>query len=155
MEYLLSTDSLTKRYGRHKAVNSVNIHIRQGDIYGLIGRNGAGKTTLLRMISGLASPTEGEFTLFGKRGKSAYRYLSRVGTLIEAPGIYPNMSAADNLRLKCLAMGIRKKAGKKKVKNFSMGMKQRLGIALALVGDPDLVILDVECSPSQTVYAGV
>ena len=76
MEYLLSTDSLTKRYGRHKAVNSVNIHIRQGDIYGLIGRNGAGKTTLLRMISGLASPTEGEFTLFGKRGKSAYRYLS-------------------------------------------------------------------------------
>lgn len=156
MEYLLSTDSLTKRYGRHKAVNSVNIHIRQGDIYGLIGRNGAGKTTLLRMISGLASPTEGEFTLFGKRRKSAYRYLSRVGTLIEAPGIYPNMSAADNLRLKCLAMGVRKKGeieelldivglsetGKKKVKNFSMGMKQRLGIALALVGDPDLVILD-------------
>ena len=70
MEYLLSTDSLTKRYGRHKAVNSVNIHIRQGDIYGLIGRNGAGKTTLLRMISGLASPTEGEFTLFGKRERA-------------------------------------------------------------------------------------
>ena len=156
MEYLLSTDSLTKRYGRHKAVNSVNIHIRQGDIYGLIGRNGAGKTTLLRMISGLASPMEGEFTLFGKRGKSAYRYLSRVGTLIEAPGIYPNMSAADNLRLKCLAMGVRKKGeieelldivglsetGKKKVKNFSMGMKQRLGIAAALVGRPDFLILD-------------
>lgn len=156
MEYLLCTNSLTKQYGRHKAVNSVNVHIRQGDIYGLIGRNGAGKTTLLKMISGLASPTEGDFPLFGKTGKEAYRYLSRVGTLIESPGIYPNMTAADNLKLKCLAMGVRKKneieelldivglsdAGKKKVKNFSMGMKQRLGIALALVGDPDLVVLD-------------
>lgn len=156
MEYLLCTNSLTKQYGRHKAVNSVNVHIRQGDIYGLIGRNGAGKTTLLKMISGLASPTEGDFTLFGKTGKEVYRYLSRVGTLIESPGIYPNMTAADNLKLKCLAMGVRKEneieelldivglsdAGKKKVKNFSMGMKQRLGIALALVGDPDLVVLD-------------
>lgn len=156
MEYLLSTNSLTKQYGRHKAVDSVNIHIRRGDIYGLIGRNGAGKTTLLKMISGLASPTEGDFTLFGKQGKSAYRYLARVGTLIEAPGIYPNMSAADNLKLKCLAMGVRKQGeieelldivglsdtGKKKVKNFSMGMKQRLGIAMALLGGPDLLILD-------------
>ncbi len=156
MEYLLNTNGLTKQYGRHKAVKSVNIHIRQGDIYGLIGRNGAGKTTLLKMISGLAAPTQGDFTLFGKSGKEAYRYLSRVGTLIESPGIYPNMSASDNLKLKCLAMGVRRKdevselldivglsgAGRKKVKNFSMGMKQRLGIALALVGSPDLVVLD-------------
>lgn len=156
MEYLLSTNGLTKQYGRHKAVNSVNIHIRQGDIYGLIGRNGAGKTTLLKMISGLATPTEGDFTLFGKKEKDAYRCLSRVGTLIESPGVYPNMTAADNLKIKCLAMGVRRKneieelleivglssTGKKKVKNFSMGMKQRLGIALALVGNPDLVILD-------------
>lgn len=108
------------------------------------------------MISGLASPTEGDFTLFGKRGKSAYRYLSRVGSLIEAPGVYPNLTAEDNLRLKSLAMGVRRKeeieellsvvglldTGKKKVKNFSLGMKQRLGIALALVGSPDLVVLD-------------
>lgn len=156
MEYLLNTNSLTKQYGRHKAVNAVNIHIRQGDIYGLIGRNGAGKTTILKMISGLAAPTEGDFSLFGKTGRDAYEYMSRVGTLIESPGIYPNMSAAGNLRLKCLAMGVRKKgtvdellktvgladAGRKKVKNFSLGMKQRLGIALALVGNPDLVILD-------------
>ena len=156
MEYLLHTNGLTKQYGRHKAVNAVNIHIRQGDIYGLIGRNGAGKTTILKMISGLAAPTEGEFSLFGKTGKEAYQYMSRIGTLIEAPGVYPNMSAAENLKLKCLAMGVRKKgvieellktvglsnAGKKKVKHFSLGMKQRLGIALALVGDPDLVILD-------------
>ena len=156
MKYLLQTNSLTKQYGRQKAVNAINIHIRQGDIYGLIGRNGAGKTTLLKMLSGLAAPTEGDFTLYGKSGKEAYRCLSRVGTLIERPGIYPNMSAAENLRVKCLAMGIRKKGeieeildivglgdtGKKKVKNFSLGMKQRLGIALALVGNPDLVILD-------------
>lgn len=156
MKYLLQTNSLTKQYGRQKAVNAVNIHIRQGDIYGLIGRNGAGKTTLLKMLSGLAAPTEGDFTLYGKSGKEVYRCLSRVGTLIERPGIYPNMSAAENLRVKCLAMGIRKKGeieeildivglgdtGKKKVKNFSLGMKQRLGIALALVGNPDLVILD-------------
>lgn len=156
MKYLLQTNSLTKQYGRQKAVNAVNIHIRQGDIYGLIGRNGAGKTTLLKMLSGLAAPTEGDFTLYGKSGKEAYLCLSRVGTLIERPGIYPNMSAAENLRVKCLAMGIRKKGeieeildivglgdtGKKKVKNFSLGMKQRLGIALALVGNPDLVILD-------------
>ena len=156
MDYLLETNSLTKQYGRHKAVNSVNLHVRQGDIYGLIGRNGAGKTTLLKMISGLASPTEGDFTLFGKRGKSAYRYLSRVGSLIEAPGVYPNLTAEDNLRLKSLAMGVRRKeeieellsvvglldTGKKKVKNFSLGMKQRLGIALALVGSPDIVVLD-------------
>lgn len=156
MEYLLTTNGLTKQYGRHKAVNAVNIHIRQGDIYGLIGRNGAGKTTILKMISGLATPTEGDFSLFGKTGRDANKYMSRIGTLIEAPGLYPNMSAAENLKLKCLAMGVRKKeiieellntvgltdVGKKKVKNFSLGMKQRLGIALALVGDPDLVILD-------------
>lgn len=156
MEYLLTTNGLTKQYGRHKAVNAVNLHIRQGDIYGLIGRNGAGKTTILKMLSGLAAPTEGEFSLFGKTGRDSYEYMSRVGTLIEEPGIYPNMSAAENLRLKCLAVGVRKKGtvdellrtvgladvGKKKVKKFSLGMKQRLGIALALAGNPDLVILD-------------
>lgn len=156
MEYLLTTNHLTKQYGRHKAVNAVNIHVRQGDIYGLIGRNGAGKTTILKMISGLAAPTSGDFSLFGESGKHTVSYMSRIGTLIETPGIYPNMSVAENLKLKCLAMGVRKKGvtdellktvgladtGKKKVKHFSLGMKQRLGIALALVGDPDLLILD-------------
>ena len=156
MEYLLTTNSLSKAYGRHKAVNAVNLHIRQGDIYGLIGRNGAGKTTILKIISGLAAPTSGDFSLFGKSGRDAAGYMSRIGTLIEAPGVYPNMTAAENLKLKCLAMGVRKKGvieellktvglsdtGKKKVKNFSLGMKQRLGIALALVGNPDLLVLD-------------
>ena len=130
--------------------------MRQGAIYGLIGRNGAGKTTILRMIAGLASPTAGEIALFGETGKRALYMTSRIGTLIETPGLYPNMSAAENLRLKCLALSVRKKgviaelldtvglsgAGNKRVKNFSLGMKQRLGIALALVGDPDLLVLD-------------
>ena len=156
MEYLLTTNAITKQYGRQKAVNAVNLHIRRGDIYGLIGRNGAGKTTLLKMISGLAAPTEGQFTLFGKTGREASEYMSRIGSLIEAPGVYPNLSAAENLKLKCIAVGIRQKdvskelletvglanVGRKKVKNFSLGMKQRLGLALALIGSPDIVILD-------------
>ncbi len=156
MEYLLTTNAITKQYGKQKAVNAVSLCIRQGDIYGLIGRNGAGKTTLLKMISGLAAPTDGSFSLFGKSGREAGKFMSRIGLIIEAPGVYPNLSAADNIRLKCLAMGVRKKdvvgellnivglsqVGKKKVKNFSLGMKQRLGLALALVGDPDLIILD-------------
>ena len=128
----------------------------RGDIYGLIGRNGAGKTTLLKLLSGLAAPTAGDFTLFGATGRHARAYLSRVGTLIEAPGIYPNLSAAENLKLKCLTLGVRRRnavsdlldtvglgsTGRKPVRHFSLGMKQRLGIALALVGDPDLLILD-------------
>lgn len=156
MDYILTTNSLTKCYGKQHAVNSVNIRVRKGDIYGLIGRNGAGKTTILKMLSGLAAPTDGDFSLFGESGKKAYSHLTRVGALIEAPGLYLNMSAAENLKLKCLAMGIRKNGavnellktvglentGKKRVRNFSLGMKQRLGIALALVGDPDIVILD-------------
>lgn len=156
MDYLLSTNNLTKQYGRQKAANAINLHVKQGAIYGLIGRNGAGKTTILKMISGLASPTEGEFSLFGYAGKEASKVLHRVGTLIEAPGIYPNLSAAENLKLKCIAMGVRNKSvipqlletvglgdvGKKPVGKFSLGMRQRLGIALALVGEPDLVVLD-------------
>lgn len=156
MEYLLSTNGLTKQYGKHKALNNVSIHVRKGEIYGLIGRNGAGKTTIMKIISGLASPTSGDFTLFGKNGKEATRQLGRVGTLIENPGIYPDMSAYQNIKLKCIAMGVRKKGiveellqivglentGNKSVKKFSLGMKQRLGIALALVGDTDLVVLD-------------
>lgn len=156
MEYLLTTNNLTKQYGRHKAADAVNIHIPQGAIYGLIGRNGAGKTTILKMISGLSKPTEGDFSFFGKSGSEVYPYMSQIGTLIEAPGIFPNMTAYDNMMLKCLALGVPAKdnidrllkvtglenTGRKKVKKFSLGMKQRLGIAMALVGNPDLVVLD-------------
>lgn len=156
MEYLLETNGLTKQYGRTKAVNAVNMHIKQGDIYGLIGRNGAGKTTILKMLGGLAAPTEGSFSLFGHRGKEVAEMMHRIGTLIESPGLYPNLSAAENLKLKCIAMGVRDReavprllecvglanAGKKHAGKFSMGMKQRLGIAIALVGEPDVVMLD-------------
>lgn len=156
MEYVVDTKALTKQYGRHKAVDSVSLHIRRGEIYGFIGRNGAGKTTFMKMISGLSTPTSGELALFGASGKEAARHHSRIGNLIEQPGLYEGMGAKENLHLKCLALGIHTHGyeesllqtvglydtGKKKVKQFSLGMKQRLGIAMALAGRPDLLILD-------------
>lgn len=155
-DYLLSTNALTKQFGRHKAVNQVSVHIKKGAIYGFIGRNGAGKTTFLRMICGLASPNSGEITMFGVQGKELKNVRSRVGCLIEGPGLYGNMSAYENMMIKCKLLGIGGKgyieelletvglsdSGKKKAKHFSLGMKQRLGIALALVGEPDLLVLD-------------
>lgn len=155
-ELLLQTRALTKQYGHHRAVDQVSMHIKKGAIYGFIGRNGAGKTTTLRMISSLASPTSGEIEMFGYRGRDLGRIRSRVGCLIEGPGLYGNMSARDNLRMKCMLLGVYKKGyeeelldivglagvGKKPVKRYSLGMKQRLGIALALVGEPDLLVLD-------------
>lgn len=124
--------------------------------YGFIGRNGAGKTTCMRMIGGLAKPTSGEISMFGYAGKDLSKVRSRVGCLIEAPGVYPNMTAKENIEMKCRLFGISKKGyaegildkvgllnvGKKKTKNFSLGMKQRLGIGMALVGEPDLLVLD-------------
>lgn len=156
MEYLLSTDNLTKQYKQQKAVNNVSIHVRQGAVYGLIGRNGAGKTTLMRMLAGLAAPTSGSFSIFGETEAKTRTLMNRIGALVEAPGIYADMSAYGNLHAKCLALGVRDKnteqtlletvgladTGRKPAGKFSMGMKQRLGIALALAGNPDLVILD-------------
>lgn len=155
-EYLLTTRDLTKRYGHQKAVDRVSVHIRKGAVYGLIGRNGAGKTSFLRMIAGLSRPTGGEISLFGYTGKELNGVRTRVGCLIEGPGLYPNMSAYENLRTKCILLGIHRKGyeeellrlvglsgtGKKRAGHFSLGMRQRLGIALALVGEPDLLILD-------------
>lgn len=155
-ELLLQTRALTKQYGRHRAVDQVSMHIKKGAIYGFIGRNGAGKTTTLRMISGLASPTAGEIELFGCRGRELSRIRSRAGCLIEGPGLYGSMSARDNLKMKSMLLGVYKRGyeeelldivglggvGKKPVKRYSLGMKQRLGIALALVGEPDLLVLD-------------
>ena len=156
MEVLVQTHNLTKQYGQHKAVSNVNLSVNKGEIYGLIGKNGAGKTTVLRLICGLASPTEGDISLFGQKSPETIYEQNRVGILIENPGVYPNMSAKDNVKLKCLAMGISSKSyiaelledvglsvnDRKKVKHFSVGMKQRLGIALALAGNPELVLLD-------------
>lgn len=156
MDYILTTNNLTKKYGSKNAADKINIHVKQGEIYGLIGRNGAGKTTILRMLSGLSIPTEGSYSLLGKTGKELDAEKSQVGTLIENPGLYPNLSAYENLKLKCIAMGVNSKeyinnllslvglenTGKKKTRNFSLGMRQRLGIALALAGNPKIIILD-------------
>lgn len=157
MDYILETRGLTKRYGQHYAAKNINIHIRKGEIYGLIGRNGAGKTTIMRMLSGLSNPTSGDYKLFGKSGKELGKERKKVGVLIESPGLYPHLTAQENLRLKCLAMGAKPKSTidpllelvglgdvdkKKAAGSFSLGMRQRLGIALALVGNPEIIILD-------------
>ncbi len=156
MDYIIETHHLTKKYGHKIAANDVNIRIRAGEIYGLIGRNGAGKTTIMRMLSGLSNASSGSYALFGKEGKELRGEMHKVGVLIEAPGIYPKMSAYDNLRAKAIAMGRDDKkylngllelvgltdTGKKGAGSFSLGMRQRLGIALSLIGDPQLIILD-------------
>ncbi len=159
MEYLLTTNALTKQYGRLKACNAVDMHLRQGEIYGFIGKNGSGKTTFMKMICGLSHPTSGTITLFGCTGKELQRQnvFARIGALIEAPGIYGSMTAKDNLKMKCLACGVSKidkyceellelvsltKFAGKHAGGFSLGMRQRLGIAMALVGEPELLVLD-------------
>lgn len=157
MKYLLTTQQLTKQFHKQKAVNNVNLHIPQGVIYGLVGKNGAGKTTLMKMIAGLSYPTKGSITMFDQDVHSSSQIVSRMGILIEEPGLYPNFTAAQNLKIKCLALGVQnmesevsnllklvnlQNVGKKKAKQFSLGMKQRLGIAMALVGEPDLLLLD-------------
>ncbi|HHW71457.1 MAG TPA: ABC transporter ATP-binding protein [Clostridiales bacterium] len=155
-EYILKTENLTKVYGTTRALSRINIEVKQGEIYGLIGQNGAGKTTLLKMISGLGFPTEGAVYLFGENASTNGSLLERIGVLIEVPGLYPDLRPYDNLKLKYIAYGMNTKeytqsileqvglAGveKKKVKKLSLGMKQRLGIALALIGEPDLLLLD-------------
>lgn len=157
-EIVLQTHNLTKKYKNFTALDNVSITIKKGDIYGLIGRNGAGKTTLMKLITTLAEPSSGSFTLFGIENGSndIYDNKQRVGSLIENPAFYPNLSAYDNLKYYALQKGftdlsqINKvlemvnltKTGKKKAKNFSLGMKQRLGIALAILNNPDFVILD-------------
>ncbi|MBR2109223.1 MAG: ATP-binding cassette domain-containing protein [Ruminococcus sp.] len=149
MNYILTTENLTKTYDKKDAAKNINIHIREGEIYGLIGRNGAGKTTVMRMISGLSRPTSGSYQIHGENKNG-------IGVLIESPGIYKNMSAKENLKLKCIAMGCDsdeyiegllktvglEDTGKKNAGSFSLGMRQRLGIALALVGDPKMIVLD-------------
>lgn len=156
MEIILETTNLTKQFGKSKAVNKVDLHVKQGDIYGLIGKNGAGKTTILRMIAGLSEPTDGNIFFFGKDGRDRKLLMSRTGNLIENPGLCLDMTAYENMKMKSLSTGQRKDdeieelldlvglkdTGKKTARKFSLGMRQRLGIALALIDSPDLVILD-------------
>ena len=158
MEIVLETNNLEKKYKDFRALNHTNIHIEKGAIYGLIGKNGAGKTTLIRIVCGLQEPTNGSYIIYGKSNNSndIISARKRMGAIIETPSIYGEMTARDNLieQYKLVGMpsldGIDdllklvglEDTGKKKAKNFSLGMKQRLGIAIALANNPDFLILD-------------
>lgn len=153
MEMILKTRDLCKDFKRQRAVNEVSLNIRKGIVYGLLGPNGAGKSTTLKMITGMLKPTSGEILFDGKpwnRGK-----LSEIGALIENPPLYENLSARENLKVRALLLGVEenridevlsivnlKNTGRKKAGQFSLGMKQRLGIAMALLNNPKLLILD-------------
>lgn len=156
-EYVLKTNQLSKKFKNHRALDKVNMSIRRGSIYGFIGQNGAGKSTLIRLVTGLAFPTEGSIELFGASDEKAIvQARKRIGSSIESPALFPHMTARDNLEANRILRGIPGKdcvprmlkqvglegTGRKKAKNFSLGMKQRLGLAIALLGDPEFLILD-------------
>lgn len=158
MEYILTADSLSKHYRHFKALSDLSIHVPKGAIYGFIGKNGAGKTTLIRLICGLQEPTSGNYKLYGVKNTDSRinRCRRRMGAVIETPSIYMDMTAEENLKEQYRIIGLPdfdsipellkltglENTGKKKAKNFSLGMRQRLGFALALAGDPDFLVLD-------------
>ena len=162
MKYVLETSALTKRYRGFTALDSLTMRVPKGAIYGFVGRNGAGKTTLIRLICGLQEPTGGSFTLYGVRNTDARicRSRRRMGAVVETPSAYTDMTAEENLRQQYLVLGMPstegipellrlvglEDTGKKKVKHFSLGMRQRLGIAVALAGNPDLLVLTPRAS---------
>ena len=155
--YIIETKNLTKQYGSQKSVADLNIHVQKGRIYGLLGRNGAGKTTTMKMLLGLTKPTSGEVKIWGKSLQgNEKKILPRIGSLIESPGFYPNLTAAENLRIFAILRGVPNGHAirdaldlvglpykdKKLFSQYSLGMKQRLAIALAIMHDPELLILD-------------
>ena len=158
MEYVLTISALSKTYRKFEALKDLTIHIPKGAIYGFVGRNGAGKTTLIRVICGLQEPTSGEYTLYGisNKDRQISKSRHRMGAVVETPSIYLDMTAEDNLKQQALVLGLPnyesipeilklvglENTGKKKARNFSLGMKQRLGIAVALIGNPDFIVLD-------------
>lgn len=158
MEYVLSVENLTKRYRDFKALDNLSMHVEKGAIYGFVGKNGAGKTTLIRLISGLQSPTSGGYALYGRAHTAKDIALSRrrMGAIVETPSIYLDLTAEQNVKEQYRVLGrpsfegVREllelvglgNTGRKKAKNFSLGMRQRLGIAVALAGDPDFLVLD-------------
>lgn len=158
MEYVLTANSLCKHYRHFKALQDFSMHVPKGAIYGFVGKNGAGKTTLIRLICGLQNPTSGDYALYGIPGTSdeIVRSRRRMGAVVETPSIYLDMTAEDNLKEQYRVLGLPSfsdipdllelvglaNTGKKKAKNFSLGMRQRLGIAIALAGDPDFLVLD-------------
>ncbi|HEY8422808.1 MAG TPA: ABC transporter ATP-binding protein [Thermoclostridium sp.] len=156
-ELIIETKGLTKKYGEQYAVKNVDIHVRKNTIYGLLGRNGAGKTTIMKMMLGITKPTAGEVRIFGKDiRKNEKEILPRIGNLIENPGFYPNLTGTENLKIFAELRGVPQKDAvekaldlvslpykdKKLYVEYSLGMKQRLGIALAILHDPELLILD-------------
>lgn len=158
MEYVLETVGLRKQYGYFTALNNVSMHIPRGSIYGFVGKNGAGKTTLIRVICGLQHPTSGGYSLFGvpHTSRSIRESRKRMGAVVETPSLYLNMTAEDNLKEQYRVLGLPsfedipellklaglEGTGKKTAGNFSLGMRQRLGIAIALAGNPDFLVLD-------------
>lgn len=158
MEYVLRTNALCKNYGHFKALSGLTMNVPKGAIYGFVGKNGAGKTTLIRLICGLQLPSSGEYTLYGRKNsqQDICKSRRRMGAVVETPSIYLDMTAEENLRLQYRILGLPSSdgltdilklvglgdTGKKKAGNFSLGMRQRLGIAVALVGDPDFLVLD-------------
>ena len=157
METVLQVNGISKAYKNHQVLNSVSMTIQKGDIYGFVGKNGAGKTTLIRIIAGLADAEQGDFELFGISSKSNRIDSARkkVCAMVETPAIYPDLNATDNLKMQCLITRQKfdcisellnfvnlSETGKKKAKDFSLGMRQRLGIAMALVSKPELMLLD-------------
>jgi ABC-2 type transport system ATP-binding protein len=156
-ETIFAARALTKKYGGLLALNKANMEIRRGDIYGFVGENGAGKTTLIRILAGMAFKTGGDISLFGVCDEGRlHAQRRRMGGIVENPAVYPNLSAADNMEIVRLQLGVPGKAripktleavgladtGSKKAKNFSLGMKQRLGLAMALIGEPEFLVLD-------------
>ena len=156
-EIIIETNHLTKQYGPQKSVANLNIHVQRGRIYGLLGRNGAGKTTTMKMLLGLTQPTSGEVAIWGKSlAGNEKKLLPRIGSLIESPGFYPNLTATENLRIFAALRGLKNQNAiksaldlvglpyrdKKLFSQYSLGMKQRLAIALAVMHDPELLILD-------------
>lgn len=158
MEYILTADSLCKYYRHFKALNEFSIHVPKGSIYGFIGKNGAGKTTLIRLICGLQEPTSGTYTLYSRKNTEPgiAKCRRRMGAVVETPSIYMDMTAEGNLKEQYRIIGLPsfdgitellklvglENTGRKKAKNFSLGMRQRLGIAIALAGNPDFLVLD-------------
>ncbi len=157
MDYILQTNQISKKYGSFNALSGLNMNVPKGSIYGFVGRNGAGKTTLIRIITGLNNPTSGEFSMFGVNNKdnAILDVRRKMGAVVETPSLHPEMSARDNLIQHYKTLGIPptnmesilqlvglSNTGAKKAKNFSLGMRQRLGIAFSLIGDPEFLVLD-------------
>ena len=157
--YVVETSNLTKEYNGRAVVRKVNMHIPEGSIYGFVGENGSGKTTIMRMLTGIARPTSGSFMMFGVKNTDPkiYRKRKEISAIVETVSLVPTMTALDNMKYQELYLGIKltderrqellsvvglEKVGKKKVKNFSLGMRQRMGIALALMNNPKFMLLD-------------